>query len=154
MERTTTNTRLIHAAPEVVYEAFTNPGALAEWLAPQGMTGKVHDFDLYVGGGYKMSLFYTGKEYADAGKSNTNEDRFTARFIELSPNSKIVQAINFDTDTPEYAGEMIMDVTLAREGDDTKVTIVFRNIPTGIALEDNEAGTDMSLEKLAKYVEQ
>lgn len=101
-----------------------------------------------------MSLFYTGKEYADAGKSNTNEDRFTARFIELSPNSKIVKAINFDTDTPEYAGEMIMDVTLSREGDDTKVTIVFRNIPTGIALEDNEAGTDMSLAKLAKYVEQ
>jgi hypothetical protein len=33
------------------------------------------------------------------------------------------------------------------------VTIIFENIPRGIRPEDNEAGTELSLEKLARYVE-
>ena len=34
----------------------------------------------------------------------------------------------------------------------TKVTIIFKNIPTGIAPKDNEEGTEQSLEKLANYI--
>ncbi len=34
-----------------------------------------------------------------------------------------------------------------------KVTIIFKNIPTGVDPKDNEDGTEQSLEKLAKYVE-
>jgi hypothetical protein len=44
-------------------------------------------------------------------------------------------------------------VTFEPEETGTKVTIVFRNIPPGIRPEDNEAGTQSTLEKLARYVE-
>ena len=44
----------IKAPREALYRAFTDPTALAAWLAPGDMIGDVHRFDLRVGGGYKM----------------------------------------------------------------------------------------------------
>lgn len=56
------NSKVIKASPETLYKAFTDPKALAVWLAPGKMTGKVHSFDLRIGGGYQMSLFYPESE--------------------------------------------------------------------------------------------
>lgn len=150
--RHTKNTKFIQAAPEAVYRAFTDPAALPAWLVPGEMTGQVHDFDLRPGGGYQMSLYYPSSEANAQGKSAEREDRYTARFVALEPPGRIVEAINFHTDDPAFSGEMIMEVTLAVEGEGTLVTILFSNIPPGIRPEDNEAGTRSSLEKLAQYV--
>jgi uncharacterized protein YndB with AHSA1/START domain len=149
----TRNTQFIKASPEKVYAAFTDPGALAVWMAPGEMTGKVHHFDLRAGGGYSMSLFYPASDNTSQGKTAGKEDRYTARFVELTPPKKIVQAINFDSDNPAFAGEMIMDVTLEKVAGGTNVICEFRNIPSGIRPEDNEKGTRLTLEKLARYVE-
>ncbi|NJD77798.1 MAG: SRPBCC family protein [Candidatus Methanoperedens sp.] len=149
----TRNSRFIKASQEVLYRAFTDPAALAVWLAPGEMTGQVHSFDLKVGGGYQMSLYYPSSEKAFRGKTSDREDRFTARFMELTPPRRIVQAINFDSADPAFSGEMIMEVTFEAEGGGTRVTILFKNIPSGIRPEDNEAGTRSTLEKLARYVE-
>ena len=48
--------------PEALYQGFTDPVALAMWLSPGDMTGKVHEFEGRVGGGYRMSLFYPPSE--------------------------------------------------------------------------------------------
>jgi uncharacterized protein YndB with AHSA1/START domain len=150
---TTQNSKIIKASQETLYRAFTNPEALASWLAPGKMTGKIHRFDLKVGGGYQMSLYYPESEKESRGKTSEREDRFTARFVELIPPKKIVQAITFDSDDPAFSGEMTMEVTFKVEDSGTRVTILFKNIPSGIRPEDNEAGTEASLEKLARYVE-
>ena len=150
---TTRNSKLIKASPETLYRAFTHPEALAVWLAPGEMTGKVHRFDLSVGGGYQMSLFYPQSEKEFRGKTSEREDRYTARFVELTPPKRIVQAITFDSDDPAFAGEMIMEVTFEAKDSGTSVTFVFKNIPSGIRPEDNKAGTRSTLEKLARYVE-
>ena len=46
-----------------------------------------------------------------------------------------------------------MDVTLEPADGGTTVTIEFRDLPPGIRPEDNETGTRLTLEKLARYVE-
>ena len=150
---TTRNSRVIKAGPEIVYGAFMDPAALEAWLAPAGMTGKVHRFDGRAGGGYDMSLYYPSSEDTFRGKTAEKEDRFRARFVELVAQEKIVQAVTFDSDDPAFAGEMIMEVTFEPVTSGTNVTFVFTNIPPGISPEDNEAGTASTLEKLAKYVE-
>jgi uncharacterized protein YndB with AHSA1/START domain len=150
---TTKNSKVIKASKETLYRAFTDPRALAAWMAPGEMTGKVHSFDLKVGGGYEMSLFYPPSEKESSGKTSGKEDRYTARFVELTPPEKIVQAITFDSENPAFLGEMIMEVEFEATDNGTKVTIVFRNIPSGIRPEDNEEGTQLTLEKLARYVE-
>jgi uncharacterized protein YndB with AHSA1/START domain len=100
-----------------------------------------------------MSLFYDPSEQAYRGKTSEGEDRFTARFLELTPAKRIVQAINFDSRDARFAGVMIMVVTFEDTDEGTEVTILFENIPRGIRPEDNDAGTRSSLEKLARYIE-
>jgi uncharacterized protein YndB with AHSA1/START domain len=149
----TRTSRVIKAPREALYRAFTDPAALAVWLAPGEMTGKVHVFDARVGGGYRMSLFYPASEQVYRGKTSEREDRFTARFVELTPPTRIVQAISFDSADPAFSGEMTMVVTCEDRDGGTEVTIVFEHIPPGIRPEDNEAGCRSSLEKLARYIE-
>ena len=45
-----------------------------------------------------------------------------------------------------------MEVRFEPEGKATRVTMIFSNIPLGVKPEDNEKGTDESLEKLENYV--
>ncbi len=149
----TKTTNLIKASPETLYRAFTNPAALAVWRAPGAMTGEVHHFDYRVGGGYQMSLRYPASEKSSQGKTTEKEDRFSARFVELTPPRKIVEAVTFDSPDPSFSGEMIMEVTLEAVEGGTNVTIEFRDIPRGIRPEDNELGTQLALEKLAHYVD-
>jgi len=153
MGSTTQNSKDIHASAEQVYNAFINPLALESWQAPGDMIARIHNFDPRVGDGYEMSLFYPDNEQQMKGKTTDKEDRFTARFVELVPFKKIVQAIRFDTANPDFAGEMIMEITFQPVEAGTRVTMLFKNIPKGIRPEDNEAGTISSLEKLSKYVE-
>jgi uncharacterized protein YndB with AHSA1/START domain len=149
----TRTSRLINASREVRYRAFLDPDALAVWLAPEGMTGKVHEFDGLVGGGYRMSLFYSASDETYRGKTSEREDRFTARFVELTPPTRIVEAVTFESDDPAFAREMRMVVTFEEKDDGTEVTFLFENIPPGIRPEDNDAGTRSTLEKLARFVE-
>jgi uncharacterized protein YndB with AHSA1/START domain len=148
----TRTSRVINAPRDVLYRAFTDPAALEAWLAPAGMSGKVHAFTARVGGGYDMSLFYPASGQMPHGKTSAREDRFTARFVELEPPARIVQAIRFDSPDAAFAGEMTMVVTFEEKREGTEVTIVFDHIPPGIRPEDNDAGTRSSLEKLARYV--
>ncbi|MDD4374583.1 MAG: SRPBCC domain-containing protein [Bacteroidales bacterium] len=153
MRQTTKNSKVINAAAQTIYEAFTDPTALEIWQAPGDMTAKVHNFDLRVGGGYEMSLFYPDSEKVMVGKTQGKEDRYTAKFIELIPNKKIVQAVNFQSSNPDFSGEMIVEITFETLENGTNVTYFFKDIPKGIRPEDNEAGTISTLEKLANYVE-
>jgi uncharacterized protein YndB with AHSA1/START domain len=149
----TRNTKFIQAPQEAVYRAFTDPAALEKWLAPGDMTGRVHQFDLRVGGGYQMSLYYPLSDSTSRGKTSEKEDRYTARIVELTPPERIIEAITFDSTDPAFSGEMILEIILEAENEGTSVTMTFKNIPQGIRPEDNEAGTRLSLEKLASFVE-
>jgi uncharacterized protein YndB with AHSA1/START domain len=148
----TSVTSIIGAPREVIYRAFTDPAALEAWQAPGEMTATVHAFDLRPGGGYEMTLRYPNSEGGSPGKTTDHEDRYTARFVELVPPSRLVQAIVFDTEDPAFMGEMTMTVTLDAVEGGTAVTIAFAGTPPGIRPEDNETGTRTSFEKLAAYV--
>jgi uncharacterized protein YndB with AHSA1/START domain len=145
---------LINAPAEVIYHACIDPTALEIWMAPEGMTAKILSFDDRVGGGYRMSLHYPETEPAGVGKSDEREDRYTARFEELTPPKRIVETITFDTTDAAFSGEMMMTISLEEQPAGTEVTFLFENLPSGIRPEDNDAGTRSSLEKLAAYLEQ
>ncbi len=115
--RATRVSRVIAAPAEEVYQAFMDPAALAEWLPPAEMTGKIHAFDARVGGGYRMSLFYPPDEQSFRGKTSDREDMVDVRFVALDPPRRIVEAVTFVTDDPAFRGEMMIVVTFeAAEG--------------------------------------
>jgi uncharacterized protein YndB with AHSA1/START domain len=153
MAQTSRNTKFINASANIIYQAFANPTAMEAWLAPGDMTGKLHHFDWREGGGYEMSLFYPAGEKERQGKTAATEDRFTARIVTLKPAKQITQAIRFHSPDPRFAGEMIMETVFEPKAGGTDIIFTFKNIPVGIRPEDNEEGTRLTLEKLARYVE-
>jgi uncharacterized protein YndB with AHSA1/START domain len=149
----TRTSRVIRARPEVLYAAFLDPAALIDWLPPGEMTGEIHEFDARVGGGYRMSLFYRPDERSFRGKTSDREDMVNVRFVELAPPHRIVEAVSFVTADPAFFGEMTMTVTFEEVSDGTEVTLAFENLPPGLRAEDNEAGSRLSLAKLARRFE-
>ncbi|HWT04790.1 MAG TPA: SRPBCC domain-containing protein, partial [Xanthomonadales bacterium] len=111
--RNTQVSRVIEAPRQAVYAAWLDANSLASWLPPRGMRGDVHEFDPREGGTYRMSLTYENADHAVPGKTSEDTDTVRGRFVELVPNERIVQAVEFDSPEPELAGEMTMTVTLA-----------------------------------------
>ncbi|MPZ53842.1 MAG: ATPase [Acidimicrobiia bacterium] len=152
MSRTDTASRVIAASPEHVYEAFVDPEALVEWLPPDGMTGSFEHFDPRPGGSYRMILTYEDVS-TSPGKSTENSDIVEARIVELVPDVRVVQAIDFVSDDPSFAGTMTMAWEVAADDDGTLVTFRADNVPSGISAEDHAAGLASSLANLAAYTE-
>jgi uncharacterized protein YndB with AHSA1/START domain len=151
--RTDQASRVIAAPPERVWAALVDPGALLAWLPPGGMAGRFERFDARPGGSYQMVLTYSDAS-GTPGKATADSDIVEARFVEIVPGERVVQAVDFVSDDPAYAGTMIMtwEVTAADAG--TRISIVAEDVPDGISAEDHAAGLDSSLAKLAAYLEQ
>lgn len=151
--RSTQVSQIINAPREVVYRAFLEPDAVASWLPPDGMRGQVHVLEPRVGGSFRVSLTYLNPKESSGGKTSADTDTVQGRFVELLPNEKIVWVTEFESDQPEFAGEMKIIWSLADADGGTEVTVVCEGIPVGIRLEDNELGSKLSLQKLAAFVE-
>jgi uncharacterized protein YndB with AHSA1/START domain len=145
--------RIIHAPPKAIYEAFLDRDAVAAWLPPEGMTGEVHAFEAHEGGTFRLSLTYQDPEHSPRGKTAGGRDTVQGRFITLVPYEKIAESVVFESEDPAFAGEMTITWTLADVGAGTEVSVLCEDIPAGVRLEDNEAGSRSSLQKLAAFVE-
>lgn len=151
--RTDTASRVVNASPETIYRAFVDPEALVAWLPPEGMKGRIDAFDARPGGVYRMTLAFLAPDHRTPGKTSAHEDVVEGRFLQLVPNERIVQAATFDSDDPQFAGEMVMTWLLEAGPEGTRVTIFCENVPPGISKEDHDAGLASSLSNLAAYVE-
>src|SRR5512133_1478055 len=153
MPRTDSASRVIAASPERVWAALVDPGALLAWLPPGGMIGRFERFDARPGGSYRMVLTYPDASGAP-GKATTDSDIVEARFVDIVPRERVVQAVDFVSDDPAYAGTMTMTWKVTAVDAGTRVDIVAEDVPDGISAEDHAAGLASSLTKLATYLEQ
>jgi uncharacterized protein YndB with AHSA1/START domain len=120
-------------------------------MVPDGMTSEVHAFDARVGGTFRISLTYDVP--TAAGKTTAHTDTFHGRFVELVPDERVVEVVEFETADPAMQGEMTATFTLTDAGGGTDVLGVHEGLPRGLSPADNEAGWRMSLAKLAALVE-
>lgn len=144
--------RVIMASPQTIYQAFVNSEALVSWLPPKGMSGHIDKFDPREGGTYRVTLTYE-MNHSNPGKTSENTDVAQGIFLELVPDKRIVQSVNFDSEDPEFSGEMIQKWLLEAVSEGTKVTIVCENVPEGIRKEDHDIGLRSTLENLAIFTE-
>jgi uncharacterized protein YndB with AHSA1/START domain len=152
MPRTDTASRVIAASPAEVYATFVDREALAAWLPPDGMTARFERFDPRPGGSYRLVLTYTDASRA-LGKATADSDILEARYVDIVPDVRVVQSVDFVSDDPAFAGTMTMtwEVTAVEGG--TRVDITADDVPDGIAAEDHSKGLAASLANLAEYVE-
>jgi uncharacterized protein YndB with AHSA1/START domain len=140
------------APPGHVWAALVDPEALLAWLPPGGMTARFERFDARPGGSYRMVLTYRDAQGAP-GKATADSDIVEARFVDIVPGERVVQAVDFVSDDPAYAGTMTMTWEVTAVGTGTRVDIVAADVPDGVSAEDHAAGLASSLANLARYVE-
>jgi uncharacterized protein YndB with AHSA1/START domain len=150
--RTDKASRVIAAPPDRVYAALVDPDALAAWLPPAGMSGRFERFDARPGGSYRLVLTYEDAS-STPGKATADSDITEARFVELVPGVRVVQAVNFVSDDPAYAGTMTMAWEVTATDGGTRVDFRADDVPAGISPEDHAAGLASSLANLAAHVE-
>jgi uncharacterized protein YndB with AHSA1/START domain len=147
-----TISRHIHAPRRQVYQALLDPAAVQQWMVPDGMTSEVHYFEPREGGEFRISLTYD--EPTSTGKSTAHTDTHHGSFVSLTPDERVVQAVEFETDDPAMQGEMIITYILADASDGgTDLHATHEHLPSGVSPEDNVTGWSMSLGKLARLVE-
>lgn len=134
--------RVLRAAPEKVYRAFTDAVAMTKWFPPHGFTCTVHHLDATVGGTFKISFtnFTTGHSHS-----------FGGTFVELLPGEKIRYTEQFDN--PDLPGEMNVTITLKKALCGSDVTIEQAGVPGAIPPEMCYLGWQESLAQLATLVE-
>ena len=134
--------RVIRAPAERVYRAFLDAEAMVKWLPPHGFTGRVHQMDARVGGGYRMSFtnFGTGKSHS-----------FGGTYVELTPSERIRYTDKFDD--PNMPGEMQVAITLRKVACGTELEIVQSGVPVEIPVDFCHLGWQESLSLLTQLVE-
>jgi uncharacterized protein YndB with AHSA1/START domain len=116
------------------------------------MTARFERFDPRPGGSYRLVLTYTDAATAP-GKATPDTDIVEARYVELVPGVRAVQAVDFASDDPAFAGTMTMTWELSAVDGGTRVEITAADVPDGISAEDHATGLASSLTNLARYVE-
>jgi uncharacterized protein YndB with AHSA1/START domain len=134
--------RVIKAAPEKVYRAFTHASAIASWLPPYGYLCTVQELNVIEGGGFRMTFenFTNSKSHSFGGKYRT-----------VKPNEYLEYTDVFDD--PNLPGEMITTVSFKKVMTGTEIKITQDNIPAVIPTEMCYLGWQDSLDKLMRLVE-
>ncbi len=152
MGRTDTASRVIAAPLDSVYAALVDPAALTAWLPPAGMSGRFERYDARPGGSYRLVLTYADASAAP-GKTTADSDVVEARFVDVVPGSRVVQAVDFVSDDPAQAGTMTMTWEVTAVAGGTRVEFRAEDVPVGISAEDHADGMNSSLDNLARHLE-
>ena len=135
-----------------VFHALVDREALEAWLPPRGMTARFERFDPRPRGSYRLVLTYDDPAGAQ-GKSAADADIVEVRYVDVVADDRVVQAVEFVSDDPAFAGTMTMTWAVRPVDGGTLVEITADDVPDGIAADDHAAGMASSLENLARFVD-
>jgi len=108
-------TRVFDAPRHLVFEAYTRPELLKQWLGVHGgWSFAVCEIDLRVGGAYRY--VWRGPDGAEMGMRGV--------YREVAPPERIVATEAFDQSW--YPGEAVSTVTLVEHGGRTTLTLTVR----------------------------
>ncbi len=135
--------RLIEGPPDLVFEAFTDPGHLDRWFGPNGFTVTTHAFEFRSGGVWDFTMH---------GPDGTDYPNWI-EWLEISPPELIAFRHGESRDDPEL---FTSTVTIIARGDQTEVTLhsIFEtstqrdNVVQSGAVE----GGEQTLGRLAEFV--
>lgn len=146
--------RHFDAGVEDVWDAWTNPEHVKEWLAPKNYTANVVKMDLQEGGSYLNSM-----------KSSEGEEVWsTGVYREVVPGEKIVSTDSFaDSDgnvvpashygmSGDWPMELLITVNFKEEEGGTRFTLEHQGFPNHEMSSMAEVGWQESLDKLEDHL--
>jgi uncharacterized protein YndB with AHSA1/START domain len=140
-------TREFNAPRRLVFDAFTKPDLVKQWLlGPPGWSMPVCEIDLKVGGAYR---------YVWRRDSDGTEMGMGGVYREILPPERIVSTEVFDK--AWYPGEALGTIVLSEQSGKTTVTqtVLYqsREARDGVLKSGMESGVSASYERLAQLVE-
>ncbi len=124
-----------------VFAAFTEADQVAAWFGPQGMTAKVTDFDLRVGGRYRIEIC------GEADSAHT----VGGEFQEIASPERLVYTWAWETG--DMAGVETLVTLEFRERDGaTDLVLVHERMPNESARAAHEGGWGSSFECLSDHL--
>jgi uncharacterized protein YndB with AHSA1/START domain len=138
-------TRVFDAPRRLVFDAFTKPELVKQWLlGPPGWSMPVCEIDLKVGGAYRYVWRNAkGKEMGMGGV-----------YREIVPQERLVSTELFDE--AWYPGESLITTTLIEQGGKTTLTstilYVSQEVRDGVLKSGMESGVAASYDRLAELL--
>lgn len=134
METTLTITRRLPASPEAVFDAWTTPEILRQWMCPFDTKVVRADVDLRVGGKYYIDMQGEEALYKHEGE-----------YVEIDrPNRLVFTWISAGT----RQEVTLVTVTFEPSGDGTILTLVHDRLPGAEAVGDHNRGWTSALDNL------
>lgn len=143
--------RVFDAPRALVYEAFTNPAMLAQWMGPRGFAAMDIEHDVRPGGKWRLRLHKADAETAC--DSGGQDDLWQAgTYLEVDPPKRLVYTFSWEgrVDIPSF--ETAITATFRElEG---KTVMDFKQGPFGTAAwrDGHEIGWTSSFDRFAEFL--
>jgi uncharacterized protein YndB with AHSA1/START domain len=139
-------TRVFDAPRKLVFDAFTKPELLKQWLlGPPGWSMPVCEIDLRIGGRYR----YVWRRDTDGTEMGCG-----GLYREIVPPERLVHTEQFDN--PWYPGESLITTVLDEQRGKTTLTATMlyesRDARDGILKSGMESGVAASYDRLAELL--
>jgi uncharacterized protein YndB with AHSA1/START domain len=139
-------TRVFDAPRKLVFDAFTRPELLKQWLlGPPGWSMPVCEIDLRIGGRYR----YVWRRDTDGTEMGCG-----GVYREIVPPERLVHTEQFDN--PWYPGESLITTVLDEQRGQTTLTATMlyesRDARDGILKSGMESGVAASYDRLAELL--
>lgn len=131
-------TRLINAAPEKVFRAWTEPKHLREWSAPEKYSVVIAEVDLKVGGKYRIRM---------QSPEGTTHTAFGS-YREVTRPKKLVYTWSWEEEGDHDIGETVVTVEFKARGSATEVIVTHDGFPTADDRTNHEQGWTSCLGQL------
>jgi uncharacterized protein YndB with AHSA1/START domain len=132
-----TVSRVVKADTETVFRAWTEPGQLQLWSAPEGATVTAAEVDLSVGGRYKIHMRNEqGEPHTAFGVYRT-----------IEPNTRLVYTWTWEEEDHDV-GETLVTVEFNDLGGSTEIVLTHERFPNAELTANHEQGWTSCLNRL------
>jgi uncharacterized protein YndB with AHSA1/START domain len=143
--------RTLKAAPERIFDAFTDPEQLTKWWWPNGFSCPAAEVDLRVGGSYKISM-----EWPDFIPASGQFSHYLGgEYFEIDRPHRLVMSGRAINDTQGELFATLIELTLEACEGGTALTMrqsYFEPMPPAEAMGGAEQGWSEQLDKLERLL--
>ncbi len=134
-------TRIIRASRQEVFDAWTNPASVKQWMCLEGSTVSFIELDVRVGGAFRIDMRHPDGETTV----------LTGVYREVIPPKKLV--FTWLSKHTKYR-ESLVTVELFAQGNATQLVLTQVQLPDEEAVQLHTAGWTELMERLAALLEQ
>jgi uncharacterized protein YndB with AHSA1/START domain len=143
--------RTLKAAPERVFDAFTDPEQLTKWWWPNGFTCPAAEVDLRVGGKYRLAM-----EWPDFIATESQFSHYMGgEYYEIDRPRRLVMSGRAVNDEQGELFATLIEVTFEARDGGTALTMrqsYFEPMPPAEAMAGAEQGWSEQLDKLERLL--